>query len=105
MPQTIAAKGPLAAAVLGVIAQVPISRWQRDLTDSTVIRNMGVAFGYSYISFQAILKGLNKLELNTDKIDADINSPVLLDIVHPFQFHGCMCEGIQEAYQERQRMS
>ena len=55
--------------------KLPISRWQRDLTDSTVIRNMGVAFGYSYISFQAILKGLNKLELNTDKIDADINSP------------------------------
>ena len=55
--------------------KLPISRWQRDLTDSTVLRNMGVAFGYSYIAFQAILKGLNKLELNTDKIDADINSP------------------------------
>ena len=64
----------LANAVLGhMSAKLPVSRWQRDLTDSTVLRNMGVGFGYSVIAYQSTLKGLGKLELNTDRISADLN--------------------------------
>jgi adenylosuccinate lyase len=53
----------LANAILGHLAtKLPISRWQRDLTDSTVLRNMGVGFGYSMIAYQSALRGLGKLE-------------------------------------------
>lgn len=55
----------LANALLGHLSEkLPISRWQRDLTDSTVLRNMGVAFGYSLLGYDALLKGLHKLEAN-----------------------------------------
>lgn len=64
----------LANAILGhMSAKLPISRWQRDLTDSTVLRNMGVGFAYSMIAYQSTLKGLGKLELNTEVISADLN--------------------------------
>lgn len=64
----------LANAVLQHLAQkLPISRWQRDLTDSTVLRNMGVGFGYSLIAYQATLKGINKLEINESAIAKDLN--------------------------------
>jgi len=64
----------LANAVLGHMAdKLPISRWQRDLTDSTVLRNMGVGFAYSLIAFESTLKGLSKLELNAAAIDADLD--------------------------------
>ena len=53
--------------------QLPISRWQRDLTDSTVLRNMGVGFGYSLIAYQSTLKGIGKLELNQLRLDADLD--------------------------------
>lgn len=55
-------------------AKLPISRWQRDLTDSTVLRNMGVGFGYSSIAYAAALKGIGKLELNREIIAADLDS-------------------------------
>ncbi|WP_027859821.1 adenylosuccinate lyase [Marinobacterium jannaschii] len=55
-------------------AKLPISRWQRDLTDSTVLRNMGVGFGYSLIAYQASLKGISKLELNAARLDADLEN-------------------------------
>jgi len=55
-------------------AKLPISRWQRDLTDSTVLRNMGVGFGYSLIAYQSTLKGMSKLELNAAVIDADLEA-------------------------------
>ena len=55
-------------------AKLPISRWQRDLTDSTVLRNMGVGFAYSIIAYQSTLKGLSKLELNAAAIDADLEN-------------------------------
>ena len=55
-------------------AKLPISRWQRDLTDSTVLRNMGVGFGYSLIAYQASLKGISKLELNPARLAADLDS-------------------------------
>lgn len=52
--------------------KLPISRWQRDLTDSTVLRNLGVGIAHSLIAYQAILKGLSKLEVNKQEIDADL---------------------------------
>ncbi len=53
-------------------AKLPISRLQRDLTDSTVLRNLGVPIGHTLIAFKSILKGLNKLELNKSAIEADL---------------------------------
>lgn len=65
----------LANAVLTHMAQkLPISRWQRDLTDSTVLRNMGVGFGYSLIAYQATLKGISKLEVNEARLAEDLNN-------------------------------
>ncbi|MDM3871929.1 adenylosuccinate lyase [Porticoccus sp. W117] len=55
-------------------AKLPISRWQRDLTDSTVLRNMGVGFGYSMIAYAATAKGLSKLQLNEDRLAEDLDN-------------------------------
>ena len=55
-------------------AKLPISRLQRDLTDSTVLRNIGVPFGHTIIGLQSTLKGLDKLLVNTTKIDDDLNA-------------------------------
>ena len=55
-------------------AKLPISRLQRDLTDSTVLRNVGVPFGHTLIAFQSTLKGLNKLLLNTSKFEEDLEN-------------------------------
>lgn len=52
--------------------KLPVSRWQRDLTDSTVLRNMGVGLGYSLLGFKSLLRGLNKLELNQSALQADL---------------------------------
>ena len=52
--------------------KLPKSRLQRDLSDSTVLRNIGVPFGHSLISFESILKGMNKIYVNKEKIDQDI---------------------------------
>ena len=54
--------------------KLPISRWQRDLTDSTVLRNMGVAFGYSVLAYQSMAVGLRKLELNADALADDLDN-------------------------------
>src|SRR5690554_404279 len=65
----------LANAVLRHLSEkLPVSRFQRDLTDSTVLRNLGVAFGYCVVSYDSCLRGLGKLELNQEAIDADIDS-------------------------------
>ncbi|MGB1908220.1 MAG: lyase family protein, partial [Spongiibacter sp.] len=65
----------IANAVLQhLAAKLPISRWQRDLTDSTVLRNMGVGFAYSMIAYQATLKGLGKLQLNPERLAADLDA-------------------------------
>ncbi|WP_335994992.1 adenylosuccinate lyase [Acinetobacter pittii] len=53
--------------------KLPISRWQRDLTDSTVLRNMGVGFAQSLIAFDACLKGVGKLELNANRLNEDLD--------------------------------
>ena len=54
-------------------AKLPLSRWQRDLTDSTVLRNIGVGLAHSIIAYQSTLKGINKLEINVDRLEADLN--------------------------------
>ena len=54
--------------------KLPISRWQRDLTDSTVLRNMGVALGYAALAYQSLLTGLSKLELNPQAIAHDLDA-------------------------------
>lgn len=65
----------IANAVFGFLAEkLPVSRWQRDLTDSTVLRNIGVGIAHTSIAIQSTLKGLSKLELNTDAIEADLNA-------------------------------
>jgi adenylosuccinate lyase len=52
--------------------KLPVSRWQRDLTDSTVLRNMGVAFGHTLLAYDSCLKGLDKLEANRERLAADL---------------------------------
>ena len=65
----------LANALLRHMSEkLPISRWQRDLSDSTVLRNMGVALGYAVLAYQSLLTGLNKLELNEAAIAADLDA-------------------------------
>ena len=54
--------------------KLPISRWQRDLTDSTVLRNMGVALGYAVLAYQSLSAGLGKLELNEQALAADLDA-------------------------------
>ena len=65
----------LANALLRHLSEkLPISRWQRDLSDSTVLRNMGVALGHCDLAYQALLQGLNKLELNPQALAADLDN-------------------------------
>jgi len=54
--------------------KLPVSRWQRDLTDSTVLRNLGVALGHSLLAYDSCLKGLGKLEINQDRMAEDLNA-------------------------------
>ncbi|MEJ1364114.1 MAG: adenylosuccinate lyase, partial [Candidatus Sedimenticola sp. (ex Thyasira tokunagai)] len=53
--------------------KLPMSRWQRDLTDSTVLRNMGVGFAYTSIALQSVMRGIGKLEANSEKLAADLD--------------------------------
>lgn len=65
----------IANAILQHLAsKLPISRWQRDLTDSTVLRNLGVGFAHSVIAYEASLKGIGKLELNAARITEDLDN-------------------------------
>jgi len=65
----------IANAIMGHLAiKLPISRWQRDLTDSTVLRNLGVGFAHSIIAYEATLKGISKLEINEAKLAQDLDN-------------------------------
>lgn len=65
----------IANALFGHLAtKLPVSRWQRDLTDSTVLRNLGVGIGYSLIAYQASLKGISKLEVNAGSLAAELDN-------------------------------
>jgi adenylosuccinate lyase len=75
----------LANALLGHLsAKLPISRWQRDLTDSTVLRNVGVALGYSLLAWDSCLRGLGKLEVERDRLAADLDANWEV-LAEPFQ--------------------
>ena len=72
----------IANALFGHLAQkLPLSRWQRDLTDSTVLRNMGVGLAYSAIAYQSALRGIGKLEVDASRLraDLDVNWEVLAE--------------------------
>jgi len=65
----------IANAIFSHLAQkLPISRWQRDLTDSTVLRNLGVGFGHAIIAYQATLKGISKLEVNEANLAKELDN-------------------------------
>lgn len=65
----------IANAILQHLAsKLPVSRWQRDLTDSTVLRNLGVGLAHSLIAYEASLKGISKLEINTNRLAEDLNN-------------------------------
>ena len=89
----------LANSVLGHLSRkLPISRWQRDLTDSTVLRNMGVGLGYGLLAYDSCIKGLLKLDLNKDKLDSDLEQcwDVLAEPVQTVMKK----YGIENAYEE-----
>ncbi len=65
----------IANALFGhLAAKLPVSRWQRDLTDSTVLRNLGVGIAHTSIAFQSVLKGISKLEANSENLEADLDA-------------------------------
>ena len=95
----------VANALLGFLAEkLPVSRWQRDLTDSTVNRNSGSAIAHCLIAYQSCLKGLGKLEANADRINADLddNPEVLAEAIQTaMRRHGI--EGSYEQLRELTR--
>ena len=62
------------AMMMHLSQKLPISRWQRDLTDSTVLRTLGVGLGHTSIGIQSTLKGISKLEVNIEAIAADLDT-------------------------------
>ena len=89
----------LANALLSHLSsKLPISRWQRDLTDSTVLRNMGVALGYSLLAYDACLRGLNKLEPDPRRLADDLNAnwEVLAEPIQTVMKR----HGIEDAYEQ-----
>ena len=78
--------------------KLPVSRWQRDLTDSTVLRNVGVGIGHSVLAYESFLKGLSKLEADADKLatDLDANWEVLAEAVQTVMRR----HGVEEPYEK-----
>ena len=65
----------IANAIMAHLAQkLPVSRWQRDLTDSTVLRNLGVGLAHGLIAYEASLKGIGKLEINEQRLAEDLDN-------------------------------
>ena len=94
----------LANALLGFMAgKLPVSRWQRDLTDSTVTRNVGTAVAHCLIAYQACLKGLGKLEANEDRLRADLNDnpEVLAEAVQTVMRR----RGIDDSYEKLKELT
>ena len=83
--------------------KLPISRWQRDLTDSTVLRSLGSGFGYSLIAYRSHLRGIAKLELNTEVIDRDIDNcwEVLAEPIQTVMRR----HGIEEPYEKLKELT
>jgi adenylosuccinate lyase len=89
----------LANALLSHLSgKLPVSRWQRDLTDSTVLRNMGVALGYSLLAYDACLRGLGKLEADPKRMatELDSNWEVLAEPIQTVMKR----HGIEDAYEQ-----
>ncbi len=89
----------LANALLGFMRdKLPVSRWQRDLTDSTVLRNIGVALAHSVLAYQTCLQGIAKLEVNAERINSDLdhNWEVLAEAVQTVMRR----YGISEPYEK-----
>lgn len=86
-----------------MINKLPISRWQRDLTDSTVLRNLGSVFGYSLIAYESLCKGLNKISVNKTRIYEDINShwEILAEAIQTAMRR----HRIQEAYEQLKELT
>ena len=94
----------LANALLGFMAEkLPVSRWQRDLTDSTVTRNMGTAVAHCLIAYQSCLKGLGKLEANEGRLRADLNDnpEVLAEAVQTVMRK----HGIEDSYEKLKELT
>lgn len=94
----------IANAVMTHLAQkLPISRWQRDLTDSTVLRNLGVGFGHVFIALDSLLKGISKLEVNEADIaqDLDQNWEVLAEPIQTVMRR----YGIKKPYEKLKRLT
>ena len=83
--------------------KLPVSRWQRDLTDSTVIRNMGTAIAHCIIAYRSCLQGLDKLEANTEKINTDLedNPEVLAEAMQTVMRR----HGIEEPYEKLKELT
>lgn len=86
-----------------LVEKLPVSRWQRDLSDSTVLRNLGIVFGHGYLSYTAILQGLNKLAANPARLaeDLDNNWEVLAEAIQTVM----RCYGIHGAYEQLKTLS
>ncbi|GMR20061.1 MAG: adenylosuccinate lyase [Gammaproteobacteria bacterium] len=86
------------AMLLHLAGKLPISRWQRDLTDSTVLRNIGVGLGYAVVAYNSCLRGIGRLEVNTDRLaeDLDNNWEVLAEPIQTVMRR----YGIKEPYEK-----
>ena len=94
----------LANALLRHLGEkLPVSRWQRDLTDSTVLRNMGVALGYTLLGYESCLRGLHKLEINPQRIadDLDANWEVLAEPIQTVMRR----YGVENAYDKLKELT
>ena len=94
----------VANALLGFLAEkLPVSRWQRDLTDSTVTRNTGAAVAHCVIAYRSCLKGLEKLEANTARVGADLedNPEVLAEAVQTVLRR----HGIEDSYEKLKQLT
>ncbi len=91
------------AMLVHLSGKLPISRLQRDLTDSTVTRNIGVPLGYMQIAYKSLLKGLSKLILNKEKIRADLdnNWPVIAEAIQTILRR----EGVENPYEKLKALS
>lgn len=89
----------LANSLLGCLAdKLPVSRFQRDLVDSTLLRNIGVGMGHAVVAYQSLLKGLSKLDINKQKIQQDLENAWEV-LAEPIQMAMRM-EGIEEPYEK-----
>lgn len=94
----------LSNSLLNCLAEkLPVSRFQRDLVDSTLLRNMGVGIGHAVVAYQSLLKGLNKLEINQEKISADLNNAWEV-LAEPIQMV-MRVHGVEEPYEKLKKLT